>query len=170
MLYVIYDPNPSLLQPPWLRLLSACTYIWDGWSSYVVLIQQPDDQAGIQVLPRARRRLVCTILQIICMYSLAYIRRRGSLVCRGLAVYHQDSCLGTHQNVLFIGPPSFLKHPIMALKTVLGFSGLPGGYSENEINGLKRAMAFGKSGGGYMQIQGTKPQVSYALKRMIKVF
>lgn len=82
----------------------------------------------------------------------------GALVCRGLAVYHQDTCLGTHQNVIFVGPPSFLKNPLMTIKTVLGFVGLPGGYPEEDIDGLKRGIEFYKTGTGYMQIQGTKPQ------------
>ncbi|KAF8598873.1 alpha/beta-hydrolase [Ceratobasidium sp. AG-I] len=82
----------------------------------------------------------------------------GSLICRGLAVYHQDSCLGTHQNMLFVNPRSLLKHPIMMIKTVLGFAGLPGGYAGEDIDSLKRAEAFAKSGGAYMQVQGTKPQ------------
>ncbi|KAF8598876.1 alpha/beta-hydrolase [Ceratobasidium sp. AG-I] len=82
----------------------------------------------------------------------------GSVIVRGLAVYHQDNCLGTHQNALYADPPSFLKHPIMALKTFLGFAGLPGGYSEEDIGALKLIGAFIKSGSAYNQIQTTKPQ------------
>lgn len=66
--------------------------------------------------------------------------------------------------MLFASPPSFLKHPLIALKTALGFAGLPGGYAEEDINGLKKAQAIVKSGMGYMQIQGTKPQVSRSLQ------
>ncbi|KAF8610268.1 alpha/beta-hydrolase [Ceratobasidium sp. AG-I] len=82
----------------------------------------------------------------------------GALVCRGFAVYHQDTCLGTHQNYWFSGAPTFTQHPWLALKTVLGFAGLPGGYSKHEIEGLKRAAEFVKTGSGYANIQETKPQ------------
>lgn len=48
----------------------------------------------------------------------------------------------------------------MALKTALGFAGLPGGYLEQEIEGLKIAAEFSKTGSSYAYLQETKPQVS----------
>ncbi|QRW22287.1 epoxide hydrolase [Rhizoctonia solani] len=82
----------------------------------------------------------------------------GSLVCRAFAVYHQETCLAIHKNVNFDGVPTLLKNPIMTLRTILGFAGLPGGYSKKTIEGLKSASGFISGGSGYMRIQGTRPQ------------
>ncbi|KAB5587563.1 hypothetical protein CTheo_8998 [Ceratobasidium theobromae] len=82
----------------------------------------------------------------------------GVLVCRCFAVYHQDACLATHINANFFSAPSFLKNPIMTIKTVLGFAGLPGGYSKDDIEGIKASKRFQEIGSGYMKIQGTRPQ------------
>ncbi|KAG8732223.1 hypothetical protein FRC12_019384 [Ceratobasidium sp. 428] len=83
----------------------------------------------------------------------------GALVCRALALYHQGRCLGTHLNMTFAGFPSALKHPWLSVKTALGFIGLPGGISTEEVDALKDVQQFGKSGAGYFHIQGTRPQV-----------
>ncbi|KAG9114253.1 hypothetical protein FRC07_007668 [Ceratobasidium sp. 392] len=82
----------------------------------------------------------------------------GALVCRALALYHQDTCFGTHVNMTATGPPSFFKNPWLSVKTILGFVGLPGGISEDEVNALKDVQKFEKSGTGYFHIQGTRPQ------------
>lgn len=82
----------------------------------------------------------------------------GALVCRGFAIYHQDTCLGTHLNMMFSGPPSFLKNPLVAIRTILGFAGLPGGLPTDEVNGLKEGQKFMVTGTGYSKIQGTRPQ------------
>ncbi|KAG8680394.1 hypothetical protein FRC09_018276, partial [Ceratobasidium sp. 395] len=66
----------------------------------------------------------------------------GALVCRGFAVYHQDSCLGTHQNYWFSGAPTFTQNPLISLKVVLGKYGLPGGYHRHDIEGIKAGMEF----------------------------
>lgn len=84
---------------------------------------------------------------------------RGALVCRAFAVYHQDTCLATHQNLNFGAAPSFLKNPLMVLKTILGFAGLPGGYGKDEIDDLNGSKRFWEDGSGYARIQGTRPQV-----------
>ncbi|KAG8721347.1 hypothetical protein FRC08_013892 [Ceratobasidium sp. 394] len=81
----------------------------------------------------------------------------GALVCRGFAVYHQDSCLGTHQNFWFSGPPTFTQNPLISLKVILGHAGL-GGYLKHEIEGLKAAREFSKAGSAYANIQETRPQ------------
>ncbi|KAG8708354.1 hypothetical protein FRC11_006544, partial [Ceratobasidium sp. 423] len=49
-------------------------------------------------------------------------------------------------------------NPIMTLKTVLGFAGLPGGYPRDEMDGIKSAQEFRATGAGYQKIQGTRPQ------------
>ncbi|CAE7172247.1 unnamed protein product [Rhizoctonia solani] len=46
----------------------------------------------------------------------------------------------------------------MTLKTILGLAGLPGGYPKDEIDGIEKAKEFMRSGTGYSQIQGTRPQ------------
>ncbi|KAF8610282.1 alpha/beta-hydrolase [Ceratobasidium sp. AG-I] len=82
----------------------------------------------------------------------------GSMVCRNFAIYHQDTCLGTHQNLFIGGPPSLFRNPLILAKTVLGFAGLPGGYSQDDVDGLKEAQQFATTGAGYSTLQGTRPQ------------
>ncbi|KAG8722411.1 hypothetical protein FRC09_006306 [Ceratobasidium sp. 395] len=91
-------------------------------------------------------------------YYLAQGGDWGSRVCRALAMYHQDTCLGTHSNLISYGAPSLWRNPIITLKTVLGQKGLPGGYSEKELQGLQRREDFVTTGNAYMKLQGTKPQ------------
>jgi hypothetical protein len=86
---------------------------------------------------------------------------RGARVCRALAMYHQDTCLGTHCNLLAYGAPSFWRNPIITLKTILGQSGLPGGYSADDLEGMKRVQQFVTTETGYMRQQGTRPQVCH---------
>lgn len=81
------------------------------------------------------------------------------MVCRSFAVHHQNTCLGIHQNLFIAGPPSFLRNPLVMLKTVLGFAGIPGGYSKDDVEGLKEVQQFVKTGAGYSTLQGTRPQV-----------
>ncbi|KAH7338940.1 Alpha/Beta hydrolase protein [Rhizoctonia solani] len=82
----------------------------------------------------------------------------GAIVARALAVYHQDTCLATHSNFNVIHFPSPFKNPIMILKAVLGFAGLPGGYPKDEIDAIKLKKEFLATGAGYQKIQGTRPQ------------
>ncbi|KAG8747601.1 hypothetical protein FRC10_000143 [Ceratobasidium sp. 414] len=82
----------------------------------------------------------------------------GALVCRAFALYHQDTCLGTHLNMLIAGLPSFFKNPWASAKTMLGFAGLPGGISVDEVNALKEAQTFVENGLAYYQLQSTRPQ------------
>lgn len=46
----------------------------------------------------------------------------------------------------------------MMFKTILGFLGMPGGYSTPEMNGLKSAIESEKTGTAYSVIQAQKPQ------------
>ncbi|KAG8688961.1 hypothetical protein FRC11_004418 [Ceratobasidium sp. 423] len=82
----------------------------------------------------------------------------GAVVCRSFALNHQDTCLATHLNMNFGVAPTFFKNPIMSLKTTLGFAGIPGGYSRDDIVGIKRAQDFRISGTGYSRMQATRPQ------------
>ncbi|CAE6361593.1 unnamed protein product [Rhizoctonia solani] len=88
----------------------------------------------------------------------------GSRVCRALAVYHKETCLGTHANFISYGAPTFWRNPIIGLKLILGGNGLPGGYSADEMAGLQRVHEFSTIGNAYMRVQGTRPQsLAYAL-------
>ncbi|CAE7196296.1 unnamed protein product, partial [Rhizoctonia solani] len=82
----------------------------------------------------------------------------GSLVVRALGTHHQDTCLATHLNLNIGASPKPFKNPIMTLKILLGIAGLPGGYPKDEIDGIERTKEFLRSGTGYSQIQGTRPQ------------
>ncbi|GAB1524117.1 hypothetical protein RhiTH_007269 [Rhizoctonia solani] len=88
----------------------------------------------------------------------------GSRVCRALALYHKETCLGTHANLISYGAPTFWRNPIIGLKLVLGANSIPGGYSADEMEGVRRVQEFGTIGNAYMKIQGTRPQsLAYAL-------
>ncbi|QRV80354.1 epoxide hydrolase [Ceratobasidium sp. AG-Ba] len=82
-------------------------------------------------------------------YYLAQGGDLGARVCRGLAMFHQESCLGTHANLISYGLPSFWRNPLVSLKLMLGRLGLPGGYTQDEMEGLERAHGFSKTGGAY---------------------
>ncbi|CAE6472820.1 unnamed protein product [Rhizoctonia solani] len=84
----------------------------------------------------------------------------GARVCRALAIYHKESCLGTHANLISYGAPTFWRNPLISLKLVLGGKGIPGGYSAEEMAGLQRMQEFLTSGNAYMRLQGTRPQAS----------
>jgi hypothetical protein len=47
----------------------------------------------------------------------------------------------------------------MTLKLMLGSASLPGGYSKEEMEGLKTMDEFQTTGSGYARIQGSRPQV-----------
>ncbi|ELU41150.1 ATP binding protein [Rhizoctonia solani AG-1 IA] len=83
----------------------------------------------------------------------------GSRVCRALALYHKETCLGTHANLISYGAPTFWRNPIIGLKLVLGANSIPGGYSADEMEGVRRVQEFGTIGNAYMKIQGTRPQL-----------
>ncbi|KAF8586000.1 alpha/beta-hydrolase [Ramaria rubella] len=88
----------------------------------------------------------------------------GAMIVKGLAVYHSDTCRGTHTNMPVIPPPTLWSNPIRMLKLALGYIGLPGGYSKRELEYLKEATAFQIHETGYMRLQGTKPQtLAYGL-------
>ncbi|ELU36190.1 epoxide hydrolase [Rhizoctonia solani AG-1 IA] len=84
----------------------------------------------------------------------------GSRVCRALALYHKETCLGTHANLISYGAPTFWRNPIIGLKLVLGANSIPGGYSADEMEGVRRVQEFGTIGNAYMKIQGTRPQTA----------
>lgn len=63
--------------------------------------------------------------------------------------------------MLAVPPPTILRHPILYLKLLLGYVGLPGGYSAEEIQGLENGKKFQREGAAYMTIQRWNPQVRY---------
>ncbi|KAF8727512.1 Sec1 family, partial [Rhizoctonia solani] len=86
------------------------------------------------------------------------------VLCRALALYHKETCLGTHANLISYGAPTFWRNPIIGFKLVLGANSIPGGYSADEMEGVRRVQEFGTIGNAYMKIQGTRPQsLAYAL-------
>ncbi|CAE6414490.1 unnamed protein product [Rhizoctonia solani] len=88
----------------------------------------------------------------------------GARVCRALAIYHKETCLGTHANLISYGAPTFWRNPLIGLKLILGGKGIPGGYSADEMAGLQRMQEFLTTGNAYMRQQGTRPQsLAYAL-------
>ncbi|CAE6529654.1 unnamed protein product [Rhizoctonia solani] len=82
----------------------------------------------------------------------------GARVVRALAVHHQATCLATHSNMTIGSSPTLSRNPIMTMKTTLGHVGLPGGYTQDEMDGIARTKEFMATGTGYSQIQGTRPQ------------
>lgn len=88
------------------------------------------------------------------------------MIARALALGHQESCRGTHTTLLIVHPRILIRHPIMLLKTILGFLGVPGGYSAVEIEGFKGIRRFTNEASGYQAIQKEKPQVCL-VRRMI---
>jgi len=88
----------------------------------------------------------------------------GAMILKALAVHHNGPCRGTHTNFPLVPRPTIWKNPVRFLRAALGFIGLPGGYSQREIQYLKESKDFNDSETGYMQIQGTKPQtLAYGL-------
>ncbi|CAE6467993.1 unnamed protein product [Rhizoctonia solani] len=88
----------------------------------------------------------------------------GARVIRALALYHKETCLGTHANLISYGAPTFWRNPVISLKLILGGKGIPGGYSADEMAGLQRMQEFLTTGNAYMRQQGTRPQsLAYAL-------
>lgn len=56
---------------------------------------------------------------------------------------------------------------MITLKLILGGKGLPGGYSGDEMAGVKRMQEFLSTGNAYMRLQGTRPQASHSLAHQL---
>ncbi|KAG9039362.1 hypothetical protein FRB95_010650 [Tulasnella sp. JGI-2019a] len=82
----------------------------------------------------------------------------GSFVARGLALWHPESCRAILVNLFVVHPSLLIWHPIMLVKTILGSFGVPGGYSAEQMNGLKITEEFQKTGSAYSKIQAQRPQ------------
>ncbi|KIJ34261.1 hypothetical protein M422DRAFT_182277, partial [Sphaerobolus stellatus SS14] len=79
------------------------------------------------------------------------------------SIRHVDSCRGTHTNLQIV-TPTFGRNPLIMLRTILGFIGLPGGYPSHEMKDLKDAQESVEGRIGYVRIQSTKPQtLAYGL-------
>ncbi|KAG8762443.1 hypothetical protein FRC11_009397 [Ceratobasidium sp. 423] len=85
----------------------------------------------------------------------------GGRVCRALAVYHKETCLGTHSNLISYGPPTFWRNPVIGLKLILGGKGIAGGYSADEMAGVRRMQEFLTIGNAYMRQQGPAGGLRY---------
>ncbi|KAG9028110.1 hypothetical protein FRB95_006834 [Tulasnella sp. JGI-2019a] len=82
----------------------------------------------------------------------------GSMIIRGMALWHHDSCGGILNNMMIAHPTLVIRHPIMAAKLVLGYFGIPGGYSKAEIGGLISTNDFTNNASAYRAIQEQTPQ------------
>lgn len=82
----------------------------------------------------------------------------GFLITRAIGNLYPDHCKASHINLIRASPPTFSKHPVLALQHNLR------PYNEKEKAGLARGEWFAKEGRGYFMEQATKPQtLAYAL-------
>lgn len=82
----------------------------------------------------------------------------GFYITRAIGYLYPSHCRASHINMLRADPPTFLKHPTLALQHKLA------PYSQKEKDGFARTEWFGKEGLGYFIEQATKPQtLAYAL-------
>ncbi|KAH8805611.1 Alpha/Beta hydrolase protein [Xylogone sp. PMI_703] len=82
----------------------------------------------------------------------------GFYITRAIAKLYPKHCKANHLNMLRADPPTFTKHPLLALQHAI----TP--YSAKDKEGFKRTEWFQKEGRGYFVEQATKPQtLSYAL-------
>ncbi|TVY28439.1 putative epoxide hydrolase [Lachnellula hyalina] len=100
------------------------------------------------------------------MHSLGYFKYMvqggdwGSMIARVMVNDYPESCIAIHVNMLLASPPVWYKQPLSWLQFLTWATWTAG----NENGMLGRAMWWMKKEGGYMEIQGTKPQtISYAL-------
>lgn len=83
----------------------------------------------------------------------------GMMITRTIGLLYPQRCLASHINMVRASPPTFAKHPILALKHAF----TP--YSEANRKGLERSEWFLNEGSGYRTLQSTKPQtIGYAWK------
>ncbi|KAG9230946.1 Alpha/Beta hydrolase protein [Amylocarpus encephaloides] len=82
----------------------------------------------------------------------------GFYITRAIGRLYPEHCKASHLNMLRAPPPSFTKHPVLALQHTL----TP--YTAREQEGFRRTAWFAREGQGYFQEQATKPQtLAYAL-------
>lgn len=81
----------------------------------------------------------------------------GFYITRTIGLFYPESCLASHINMVRANPPSWSRHPVLALQHSVT------SYSEGEKDGLERSDWFFNEGQGYDSLQATKPQtLSYA--------
>ncbi|KAG8863177.1 hypothetical protein FRB96_009359 [Tulasnella sp. 330] len=98
------------------------------------------------------------------MHYLAQGGDWGSMIIRGLALWHRESCSGILNNMMIAHPTLLVSHPIMVVKLLLGYFGVPGGYSKPEIDGLMSTNDFANKASAYRAIQEQTPQtLGYAM-------
>lgn len=82
----------------------------------------------------------------------------GFYITRAVGALYPRHCKASHINMIRGDPPTFSKHPILALQHSLR------PYSEKEKAGFARTSWFAQEGRGYYTEQSTKPQtLAYAL-------
>ncbi len=82
----------------------------------------------------------------------------GFTITRAIGSLYPDHCKASHINMIRAGPPTWSKHPILALQHAI----TP--YSDKDKAGFSRTEWFSKEGRGYNLEQSTKPQtLAYAL-------
>jgi pimeloyl-ACP methyl ester carboxylesterase len=83
----------------------------------------------------------------------------GFMITRTMGLLFPEAVLASHVNMVRASPPSFVKHPLLALRHAVG------PYSERENVGKERNKWFLEEGAGYRQLQASKPQtLGYALQ------
>lgn len=82
----------------------------------------------------------------------------GFYITRAIGSLYPNHCKASHINMIRAGPPTWSKHPILALQHAVT------SYTEKDKAGFKRTEWFAKEGRGYNLEQSTKPQtLAYAL-------
>ncbi|RPB03532.1 alpha/beta-hydrolase [Choiromyces venosus 120613-1] len=91
----------------------------------------------------------------------------GYLICRYLAIQYPKNVRAIHINLLWVKPPTLSSHPIKFLKLSFAMASngkFPGGYTPEEVTGLKSTKKFDIEEMGYQAIHKTKPMtLAYGL-------
>lgn len=81
----------------------------------------------------------------------------GMYITRSIGLLYPHRCLASHINMIRASPPTFGKHPLLAIQHAL----TP--YSEADKKGFARSEWFINEGSAYRTLQSTKPQtIGYA--------
>lgn len=81
----------------------------------------------------------------------------GMYITRAIGLMYPQRCMASHINMIRASPPTFGKHPILALQHAL----TP--FSEADRKGFERSEWFINEGSAYRTLQSTKPQtIGYA--------
>ena len=110
----------------------------------------------------ATRNTVCGPLQHLRdVAELGTVTQGGDIgfyITRALGLLYPSACRASHINYIHAGPPTWAKHPLLALQHAT----TP--YSDREKKGLARRDWFMTEGSGYRMEHATKPQtLGYSL-------